>query len=840
MAHFKDVELLCTMFPQTKQEVLIHALENSDTMEAAVDSVIAMQVPQDNEPGQRIVQREAGPRDADDVFLYNGEEELFEQQAEFDLKHPPCPYEPWTNADAFFDSLPQPSTKIASRYPHPTDNSADNPTDYQPWTSKKHQDIPEYSITFFPPNEFAATQSLLQQSKEAISQESGGEAQRRGLFQDGESPYKKKKVEPTIESLQEEVKELKGRMFDMDYKHKNTIKSLASRILALEKIPNQHAFTQMEKVWNPPPAPHKPLVAYFPSSDIFGEPYHNHKKYAFAAPSPKVIDPTPVVKTRIMNWFDFTACKTCSNVVSFNAIIPVSSTTTIQEFQQAVDEMVGVKCDCGKMVCAACGEVGENDHCKLQTVLKLQLALVTLEFTQVSHVDSQAMSNQPSSLISNQPSKGVGYGGDHGHGGIMTQKYRAQDLDFYLDIGLSTAKVLLPSVNRWNDYDLEPPATLMNVLEKSSLHGILAELFRNDSLSDVAKRFHVYKLAFDVLLTIASHPKTVEFVKKDTVNLVDLMNFQVEQAENFKKHLVDSNGATKVDLDPETTQSIYIAAEMAVLAQRITEAYSTHGFKMVENVEKVAKSVDQYAEELKPLVYADATFAPPRLNTGQNSKKMVHVLKELASLEHNLPCSAGAAMFVRYDDSNLDNGIRFLVSGPQGTPYQDGLWVFDVRLPSQYPNQPPIVKNLTTGYGRVRFNPNLYNDGKVCLSILGTWNGPSWIPGESTLLQVFISIQSMILGVEDPYRNEPGYSKISSSNPQVSNYNQEKRLETVRWAMIEHLRKPPVGFEEVVKRHFKLKKDAILQCVENWKSMDPNRSGQWTPLIADLTNLLPV
>ena len=26
-------------------------------------------------------------------------------------------------------------------------------------------------------------------------------------------------------------------------------------------------------------------------------------------------------------------------------------------------------------------------------------------------------------------------------------------------------------------------------------------------------------------------------------------------------------------------------------------------------------------------------------------------------------------------------------------------------------------------------------DGKVCLSLLGTWEGPSWDPGSSTLLQ---------------------------------------------------------------------------------------------------------
>jgi hypothetical protein len=71
MANFEHVELLRAMFPQTKQEVLQRALENSDTMDAAVDAVLALRVRQDNEPGQRIVQREAGPRDADDFFVYD-------------------------------------------------------------------------------------------------------------------------------------------------------------------------------------------------------------------------------------------------------------------------------------------------------------------------------------------------------------------------------------------------------------------------------------------------------------------------------------------------------------------------------------------------------------------------------------------------------------------------------------------------------------------------------------------------------------------------------------------------------------------------------------------------
>jgi hypothetical protein len=42
-----------------------------------------------------------------------------------------------------------------------------------------------------------------------------------------------------------------------------------------------------------------------------------------------------------------------------------------------------------------------------------------------------------------------------------------------------------------------------------------------------------------------------------------------------------------------------------------------------------------------------------------------------------------------------------------------GLFAFDLHCPAAYPSVPPECKLLTTGHGRVRFNPNLYNDGKV-------------------------------------------------------------------------------------------------------------------------------
>ena len=63
----------------------------------------------------------------------------------------------------------------------------------------------------------------------------------------------------------------------------------------------------------------------------------------------------------------------------------------------------------------------------------------------------------------------------------------------------------------------------------------------------------------------------------------------------------------------------------------------------------------------------------------------------------------------------------------------------------------------------MRFNPNLYADGKVCMSLLGTWHSggleEKWDAKQSTLYQVLVSIQGLIL-VDDPMFNEPGFDGL--------------------------------------------------------------------------------
>jgi baculoviral IAP repeat-containing protein 6 len=204
-----------------------------------------------------------------------------------------------------------------------------------------------------------------------------------------------------------------------------------------------------------------------------------------------------------------------------------------------------------------------------------------------------------------------------------------------------------------------------------------------------------------------------------------------------------------------------------------------------------------------------------------STNRMNRIAKELATLSTSLPCSPWSSIFLRVDETRIDV-LNALITGPVDTPYQNGCFEFDIFIPPDYPNSPPKVILITTGKGTVRFNPNLYNCGKVCLSLLGTWQGSReemWNPSQSTLLQVLVSIQSLIL-VDLPYFNEPGYGIPRKELPQSQNYNRRVRHDCLMWAILDMLKNPPPIWEDVVFSHFKAKKKEIIMQCEEWKLLD--------------------
>ena len=65
--------------------------------------------------------------------------------------------------------------------------------------------------------------------------------------------------------------------------------------------------------------------------------------------------------------------------------------------------------------------------------------------------------------------------------------------------------------------------------------------------------------------------------------------------------------------------------------------------------------------------------------------------------------------------------LRAGVLGPEGTPYHDQLFMFDVQLAPGHPAAPPRVHYHSWG---LRVNPNLYEDGKVGGGVVAPYTSP--------------------------------------------------------------------------------------------------------------------
>ncbi|XP_073312323.1 probable ubiquitin-conjugating enzyme E2 23 [Primulina huaijiensis] len=198
---------------------------------------------------------------------------------------------------------------------------------------------------------------------------------------------------------------------------------------------------------------------------------------------------------------------------------------------------------------------------------------------------------------------------------------------------------------------------------------------------------------------------------------------------------------------------------------------------------------------------------------GQNSaarKWLKKVQQDWNILQNNLP----EGIYVRAYEDRMDL-LRAVIVGAYGTPYQDGLFFFDFQLPPEYPDVPPSAYYYSGGW---RINPNLYEEGKVCLSLLNTWTGRGnevWHPSTSSILQVLVSLQGLVLNSK-PYFNEAGYDKqvgTAEGEKNSLSYNENTFLLNCK-TMMYLIRKPPKDFEVLVFEHFRKRGYYILKACD--------------------------
>ena len=127
-------------------------------------------------------------------------------------------------------------------------------------------------------------------------------------------------------------------------------------------------------------------------------------------------------------------------------------------------------------------------------------------------------------------------------------------------------------------------------------------------------------------------------------------------------------------------------------------------------------------------------------------------------------------IYIQFDETDLMKA-RALIIGPTDTIYENAYLFFNVEFPKNYPFSPPNIRYIAQN--NVRIHPNIYTNGKVCLSILGTWNGPSW----SSIMDintVLLTIQSLLDNnplVHEPGCNNKKFKKKQFIYKQIVNYN---------------------------------------------------------------------
>lgn len=171
---------------------------------------------------------------------------------------------------------------------------------------------------------------------------------------------------------------------------------------------------------------------------------------------------------------------------------------------------------------------------------------------------------------------------------------------------------------------------------------------------------------------------------------------------------------------------------------------------------------------------------------------------------------------IDYNEENIYK-ITALIIGPDDTPYEGGFFFFTFKFGNNYPFEPPQV-TFDTIDGTVRFNPNLYQRGKVCLSIINTWPGPKWTSVQ-TLRSVLLSLQSLLNMY--PLMNEPGYDNLLPTDDKIELYNKIIRYETLRLGIFNMLENPThPEFHDIMKKYFVNNKDKYEKLVDQIQSLD--------------------
>ena len=190
-----------------------------------------------------------------------------------------------------------------------------------------------------------------------------------------------------------------------------------------------------------------------------------------------------------------------------------------------------------------------------------------------------------------------------------------------------------------------------------------------------------------------------------------------------------------------------------------------------------------------------------------NKETIKRLIGDITNIHKNPLHDLG--IYYLHNDTNMLEG-RAMIIGPDDTPYEKCFFFFKFEFPYNYPHEPPKV-TFCNYDGVTRFNPNLYRNGKVCLSILNTWRGEGWTSCQ-TIRSVLLTLITTLN--ETPILNEPGVRK---DHPDYHTYHEFINLKSLEVACIDAMKEENIN--EYFTCFYHVIKDHILENKEKYQSM---------------------
>lgn len=299
-----------------------------------------------------------------------------------------------------------------------------------------------------------------------------------------------------------------------------------------------------------------------------------------------------------------------------------------------------------------------------------------------------------------------------------------------------------------------------------------------------------------------------------------------DASEEVIDEVVEYEGGERLDDDPDDENWASDEEEQDTAVPRIpTVSIDQHASSEAEQLDEVISTVSNeaaqtgqtrtqasakitglaswYPKDEPPAFFCLEREPPPdqyrvSMPAQPSSAYLKRMAKEHRILSTTLP---QRQIYVRTYESRLDL-LRCLIIGSADTPYEYAPFLIDLHLGPNYPREPPTAHfhSWTAGMGRI--NPNLYEEGKICLSLLGTWPGRSETEGwteHANIYQLLVSLQGLVF-VRTPFFNEAGYEGYAETQQYTHESLQysEKAYVSARNFVKHALSSPPGGVEDIL------------------------------------------